>query len=200
MTAETSKASLDTRTRILEAAIELLMRGKGADVSMAEIARAAGVSRQAVYLHFADRGSLFIELVHYADEKRGLAAELDKVRNAPSGVAALRTMAAVQARTNPGIWPLARATDAIRRTDEEVERAWQDRLKDRYAGCAAVVKRLIHEGSLRRGLTAEIATDLLWSITSLRAWEDLVIQRRWKPQQYEERIGDLLEHTLTNKP
>src|SRR5215469_6536658 len=113
-----ARSGLETRSRILEAASALLMKGGGADVSMAEIGKAAGVSRQAVYLHFADRGDLFVALFQYVDEQRGLAAELERVRNAPSGTAALRAMASLQARTNPGVWPMARATEAVRRTDE----------------------------------------------------------------------------------
>jgi AcrR family transcriptional regulator len=188
---------IDTRSRILEAALALLIKRGGADVSMAEIGEAADVSRQAVYLHFADRGDLFVALAQYADEKRGLAEEIERVRNAPSGIAALRAMASLQARTNAEIWPLARAADAVRRTDKALERAWQDRLQDRYAGCKAIVKQLAKEGSLRDDLRVDVATDLLWTITSLRTWEDLALQRKWKPSEYEEHITQLLLRALT---
>jgi AcrR family transcriptional regulator len=196
---EAPSAELDTRSRILEAAIALLIKRGGADVSMAEIGREANVSRQAVYLHFADRGDLFVALVQYVDEKRGLAGELEHIRNAPSGAAAIRAMASLQARTNAGIWPLARATDAVRRNDPAVEGAWQDRLQDRHAGCRAIVKRLAKEGSLRPDLTVPVATDLLWTITSLRMWEDLVLERKWKAADYEETITDLLLRMLTTQ-
>jgi AcrR family transcriptional regulator len=188
-----------TRARILEAAISLLTKSGGAGVSMSEIGKAADVSRQAVYLHFADRGDMFVALVQYADEKRGLAQELERIRNAPSGIAALRAMVSMQARTNPDIWPLARAADAVRRTDDAVERAWQDRLRDRHRGCKSIVNRLEKDGTLRKDMRAEVAVDLLWTITSLRTWEDLVLQRKWKPPQYEEYITDLLLRTLTTE-
>jgi AcrR family transcriptional regulator len=193
------KEELDTRSRILESAIALLIEREGADVSMAEIGKAANVSRQAVYLHFADRGDLFVALVQYVDEKRGLAGELERIRNAPSGIAAIRAMASLQARTNAEIWPLARATDAVRRKDAAVERAWQDRLQHRHAGCKAIVKRLAKEGCLRPDLSAATATDLLWTITSLRTWEDLVLERKWKASEYEAVITDLLLRMLTTQ-
>jgi AcrR family transcriptional regulator len=195
--AVSSKPESNTRSRILEAAANMLIRRQGAEVSMAEIGKAAGVSRQAVYLHFADRGDLFVALFRYVDEKRGLAAELERIRAAPSGIAGLRAMASLQARTNPDIWPLARASDAIRRTDRAVEQAWQDRLQDRHLGCKAVVKRLDREGSLRKDLSINVATDLLWTLTSLRMWEDLVKQRKWKANEYEDQLADLLLRTLT---
>jgi len=195
--AVSSKPESNTRSRILEAAANLLIRRQGAEVSMADIGKAAGVSRQAVYLHFADRGDLFVALFRYVDEERGLVAEVERIRAAPSGIAGLRAMASLQARTNPDIWPLARASDAIRRTDPAVEEAWQDRLQDRHAGCKAIVKRLDTEGSLRKDLSMNVATDLLWTLTSLRMWEDLVKQRKWKANEYEDQLADLLMRTLT---
>jgi hypothetical protein len=59
------------------------------------------------------------------------------------------------------------------------------------------VKRLADEGVLREGLRTDVATDLLWSITSLRMWEDLVIERKWKAAEYEAHITSLLLRILT---
>ena len=190
-------SSKNSKTRILNAALSLIAKRGGANVTMAEIATAADVSRQAVYLHFADRGELFVALVRYVDEKRGLAQEIQKIADAPNGVAALTEMAAVQARTNPGVWAMARAFDAVRRTDKAVEQSWQDRLEDRLKGCREVVSRLQQEGTLRPGLDPTAAADLLWTLTSLRTWEDLVLQRGWSAQQYEEHVSELLLTSLT---
>ncbi len=184
----------------MDSALSLIVKRGGADVTMLEIAKAAGVSRQAVYLHFADRADLLVSLARHADEKRGLAAELRKVSEAPTAIDALREAAAVQTRMNPGIWAIARAVDAVRRTDEAAERSWQDRLQSRLNWCKEMVARLRKDGALRPGLTPAAAADLLWSITSLRMWEDLVLQRLWTPRQYEERITELLLNTLTSQP
>ena len=190
-------SSKNSRTRILDAALSLIARRGGADVTMAEIAKAARVSRQAVYLHFRDRGALFVALARHADEKRGLADELRKIAEAPTAVAAVREMVALQARMNPRIWALARAFDTVRRTDPAAERSWQDRLQHRLEGCRAVVTRLQHEHALRRGLDAHAAADLLWTMTSLRTWEDLVLQRGWTSASYETYVGGCLLAALT---
>jgi AcrR family transcriptional regulator len=182
---------------ILDAALSLIARRGGADVTMAEIAEAARVSRQAVYLHFGDRGALLVALVRRADEKRGLAAAIRRVAEAPTGAAALREMVALQARMNPGIWALARAFDAVRRVDKAVEGSWQDRLRNRLDGCRAIVARLQREGALRPGLDPGAAADLLWVMTSLRTWEDLVLQRGWTAAEYETRIGESMLASLT---
>ena len=190
-------AGSPSRGRILDAALSLIESRGGADVTMAEIAAAAGLSRQAVYLHFSDRAELLLALVRHVDEKRGLGRELRKVLEAPSGTEALAEIVALQARMNPRVWAVARALDAVRRSDPEVERSWQDRLANRLRGCRDIVGRLAREGKLRPGLGEREAADLLWSLTSLRTWEDLVLERRWTPAQYRERLTALLRETLT---
>ena len=185
-----------TRQRILDAALKLVTRNGGADVTLGHVAREAGVSRQALYLHFADRADLFLALVRHADDRRGLAAMIQRIAEAPSGEAALREMAAAQARMNPGIWPLARAFDSVRRQDDAAERSWQERLTHRLEGCRAIVAQLSREKTLRTGLGADVAAELLWTLSSLRMWEDLVLLRGWSAQQYEQRLGNLLVRVL----
>lgn len=185
-------SSRNATIRILDAALALLQGRKGADVSMAEIAKAARLSRQAIYLHFADRDDLMLALVRYAHEKLGAAEQLLKLEQAANGVAAMKLWISLQALINPGIWSVARSLEVIRRTDEAAERGWQDRSKHRLALCRRIVTRMRRDGALKRRVTPEVATELLWSITSLRAWEDLVLERGWTASQYEERITSLL--------
>ena len=190
-------SSSNSKTRILDAALALIGRRKGADVSMAEIAKAARVSRQAVYLHFADRADLMLALVRHADDRRGLAMEVRKIIEQPTGIAAMCEMISLQARMNPGIWPVARALDAVRRTDEAAERGWQDRLQHRLEGCRQIVKRMQEEGTLKLGVDEQAAADFLWSVTSLHTWEDLVLNRGWTAAQYQERLSLLLSDALS---
>jgi AcrR family transcriptional regulator len=187
-----------TRERILGVALKLIGKRGGADVSMSEIAAAAQLSRQAVYLHFRDRSDLLMALVRFVDVKSGISNEVTRIAAAPTGTAALKAMVALQARTNPAIWPVARAIDAVRHRDRAANRSWQDRLQDRLAVCQGIVDRLKKNGELRRGLDAGTATDLLWTLTSLRMWEDLVLHRRWTPQQYEADVTELLLSLLTD--
>jgi AcrR family transcriptional regulator len=192
-------SSANSKVRILDAALALITRRKGADVSMAEIAKAARISRQAVYLHFADRADLMLALVRYAHEKLGAAEQLLKLEQAANGVAAMKLWVSLQARTNPNIWSVARSLEVVRRTDEAAERGWQDRLKHRLELCRRIVTRMYNDGVLEERVTPEVATELLWSITSLRAWEDLVLERGWTASQYEERITTLLYDALVKE-
>ncbi len=173
-----------------------MVRGE-AGVTMGEIAKRAKISRQALYLHFADRAELLEALGRYVDDKRGLASQVQKIIEAPSGRAAVRRMVALQASQNPSIWAVALAFEAARRTDAAAQRAWQERQTKRLSTCRRVVERLQLDGELRAGLTVEEATDLLYAITSLRMWEDLVLGRGWTAQLYQKRVTRLVMEGLT---
>jgi AcrR family transcriptional regulator len=188
----------ETRRRILDATLRLVTERGGADVTMAQIAQAARISRQALYLHFADRAALFTALVQHADERQGIPEAVQRIREAPDAVAALREMVAMQARMNPRIWPIARALDAVRRADAAAERSWQDRLAYRLAGCQGIVARLAAEQVLKAGMDQAIAADLLWTLTSLRLWEDLVLLRRWSVKRYQQHVSAMILSTLTD--
>ena len=194
-----SSAGGETRGRILDAALSLITRRRGAGVTMARIARAARISRQALYLHFADRAALLTAAGRHADERQGIPEAVQRILDAPDAVAAVREMVAVQARLNPTIWPIARALDAVRREDEAAEKSWQDRLAYRLDGCRAIVARLGEEHVLRPGLDQAVAADLLWTLTSLRLWEDLVLLRRWSVERYQEHVSAMILRTLTDR-
>jgi AcrR family transcriptional regulator len=186
-----------TRRRLLDATLKLLVKRGGADVKLSEVARAARVSRQAIYLHFADRAELFTAVVRHGDEQRGIPAAVQRVMDAPSGVDAFRVMVGLQASLHPDIWPIARALEAVRRVDAAAERSWQDRLEHRLNGCRAIVARLAQEGTLRPGMPQGVAADLLCTLTSLRMWEDLVLERGWTAKVYEECISQLAVAAVT---
>ena len=191
-------SSPDSRARVLDAALRLIRKRGDAAVTMAQIAKAARLSRQAVYLHFADRADLMVALARHVNESLGLPAEIQRLMNSPTGIEMIEAFVSMQARGNPAVWAVARAIDAVRRTDAAAARAWQSRLESRLAGCRAIVSRLKAEGSLRPGLDPSIAADLLWTMTSLRMWEDLVLEREWSPEQYQGYLTNVLIGALTS--
>jgi AcrR family transcriptional regulator len=184
-----------TRIRILQAALALVEGGATA-ITMNEIAREAGLSRQALYLTFADKAALFIALLRYVDGRRGIVAEWKHLRSAENGVAALMAIIDRQARLSPAYRPLAEAFELLRRQDPAAEAAWQDRQSDRLEGCRVVARRLEDEGRLRPGLDVSVAADLIWSFTSSTAWDDLVVKRGWSGESYRKYLGDILASSL----
>ena len=110
-------SSADSRARVLDAALRLIRKRGDAAVTMAQIAKAARLSRQAVYLHFADRADLMVALARHVNESLGLPAEIQRMMNSPTGIEMIEAFVSMQARGNPAVWAVARTIDAVRRTD-----------------------------------------------------------------------------------
>lgn len=191
-----SSEETTTRSRIVRAALSLIEQGQGA-ISMGAIAKAAGLSRQALYLTFANRADLFIAVLRFADGQCGIVEERARIRAATTGREALLAIVDRQARLSPAYKRLADAFEVLRRQDEAAEEAWQDRQRDRLAGCRVVAERLAAEGALRSGLDAEVAADLIWAATASTLWDDLVTVRGWTSAAYGEQLAGLLLRALT---
>lgn len=81
---------MDTRTRLLEAAADLLSRSAEADVSTRAVCEAAGVGAPVLYRQFGDKEGLLSAVVDYGFErylarKRTLRPSADPVRDLVAG-------------------------------------------------------------------------------------------------------------------
>jgi AcrR family transcriptional regulator len=175
-----------TRERILETARRLVERDNGGVPNMSEVARAVGISRQALYLHFPERGSLLLALVANVDQQEDLQTGVDAIAAAPDGAAQIRVWVEMQSWRNPRIAPIARALDLARHSDEAVSKAWRDRTDNRMRGAVGIVTRLREDGRLHATWTTDEAATLLWELTSFRVWDDLVNESRLSPDRYVE--------------
>lgn len=186
-----------TRSRILGAARALLEERLGAGPSMGQIASRAGVSRQALYLHFADRAALLLEVTRAADAAARTPEEQRLVDDAPTGRAAMAEAVALQARLKPKLHAVATALDTLRRGDPDAQAAWQERDHARLGRCTQVVERLAAEGDLASCWTVADAARLMWAVTSQRVWEDLVLDQDWDANRYASSLTQLLERALS---
>ena len=185
-----------TRERILDAATGLVERRPELVPSVAEVARATGISRQAVYLHFPDRSALLLALVEHVDDREDLPAGIAAVEAAPDGPAQVRAWVEMQARRNPRIAPLARALDQSRHGDDAATAAWRDRTGGRMRGATAIVQRLRRERRVHRSWTTAEAATLLWELASFRVWDDLVNEAGLAPARYAEIVTTAVLATL----
>ena len=181
----------ETRTRILEATWRLMEERNGQGVRMRDVAEAAGVSRQAVYLHFGSRAELMVETARYGDEVRGLDERLRRYRAATAGVERLEAFVEFWGNYIPEIYGIARALLAARETDEAVAAAWDDRMGVVREACRDIIERLHRDGTLAPGWTLDAAADLLWTMLSIRNWDSLTLERGWPTSQYVARMQEL---------
>ncbi|MFS2317040.1 TetR/AcrR family transcriptional regulator [Maricaulis sp. D1M11] len=173
-----------TRQGILDAAWDLV-RVQGAEVSMADIARAAGVSRQLVYLNFTSRGGLLMELVRRADERFAIKAAFDEAARTGDAQARLAGCLRAWFRFVREIDPVARDLVRLRDTDADAAAAWEDRMSDLRSWWLALLLDLEREGALVPGWTAARAADHVWASSSVQVWGLYVRDCGWSEAETE---------------
>jgi len=189
-----SSTNSETRTRILNAAWQALEAGD--KTRMSDIAKAAGISRQAVYLHFETRADLLIAVTRHIDQVKDVNAQLAESRAATQGRARLRAFIAAWGGYIPEIYGVARALIALSATDEAAARAWADRVEAVRQGCEAAVRALDTDGRLAPVFDIDQGTDLLSGLLTVQTWEHLRRTRGWSQEAYIKGITAFAERAL----
>lgn len=174
----------DGRRRILEAALAALEAGDINLLDMSAVARRAGVSRQAVYLHFGNRTALAVAMARYADDKYGLTDAVQPVVDADTPEAMLRAYAAFLGTYNPRIYPVVRMASRIRNDDPDLEAAWLDRLRNRRRAGYSMARRLRGWDRLNPAFSVRAAADWLTAMGSVALWEELVLDLGWSENRF----------------
>jgi len=181
-----SSKNNETRNRILDAAWKLLEAGQGQGVRMSDIARQAGISRQALYLHFSKRSELLIATTRYIDEVKDVDSRLALSRSATSGIARMEAYIDAWSDYIPEVYGVARALLSMQDTDEDAAMAWDDRMQAFREGCGAAIEALHRDGQLAPEHSIEQATDILWTLLSVRNWEQFTVDCGWSHDKYNE--------------
>lgn len=194
-----SSDQVDTRTKLLTATWQLMEKRRGQGVSMGDIAKKAGISRQALYLHFGSRTELMIATVQYVDEIKGLNERLKKFQSATTGTELLETIVDVWGNYIPEIYGLAKALLVSRHTDEATAAAWDGCMRELRKLCEMTIKTLENEGLLAPDWTRKKAIELLWTMISIHNWEQLTIECGWSNKQYITQMKTVLERTFVKQ-
>jgi len=189
----------ETRVRILNTTVQMLEKHGGRGVRMADIAKQAGISRQAVYLHFKSRVELLDATTKFLDDELGLDGRLTPSRTARSGAERLALYVEFWGSYVPEIYGVSKALLLVLDTDEAAAAAWRHRMSAHHDGCRAAIEALHAEGNLATHWTRDSATDVLWTMLSVTNWEQLTMECGWSNQQYIDRMKTIAESTLLKR-
>ena len=193
-----SSNRINTKTRILEVTWKLLESGNKA-IRMADIAKVAGVSRQALYLHFPNRAELLVATTRHIDTVKNVDERLARSRSASSGVERLHAFIDAWGGYIPQIHGISVALRAMRDTDKEAAAAWEDRMQAVRQGCESAVRAILEDGYLKEGITEITGVDLLWTLLSVENWERLVLECGWSQSDYEQTLKKIAEVSLMSQ-
>ena len=182
-----------TRTQILEAARamfeELGYHGAGLEA----VAKKAGVSRQAIYLHFPSKAELLTAL-HLQIFATDVVPALERhpITDSTPALDALDAMIAVDTEVVSKVWRIHEALTVARRQHPEVEQTLQPREEERYGELLDLGRRLEREGELPPTIRSALFADMLWGLMNIGTYRNLVIERGWSLDQYRQWVRDTI--------
>jgi AcrR family transcriptional regulator len=185
----------ETRRRILQATWELLEQ-QGAGVRLVDVADRAGVTRQAVYLHFGDRSGLLVALVDFIDVSLGAVQLRAHIHGGATGVESLQRWIQTMSWYTAKIDRVTQVLESSQYQDTALAAAWRDRMGRRQMHIRSIVERIAAEGRLADGWSVDAAVDLIYVITMPGAWRELTRELGWTAEHYSQHLTRLVQSAL----
>lgn len=201
-----TRAAVETRRRILDAARSLFLAQGYALTTMAAVAAEAGVAVDTVYTAVGRKPQLLRLLLETAisggDE--AVAAEdrayVQAIRAEPDAAAKLTLYAAAIATLMPRLAPVVRVCVEAGPSAPEVAQVWHEISERRAANMRLFAAELAATGRLRPDLAQDDVADTLWVMNSTEVFDLLVGQRGWSIGRYESWLAATWTSALLSEP
>jgi hypothetical protein len=123
-----------------------------------------------------------------------------EVLEEPDPVRKLRLNARNSRNAKSRVGRLLNVIRAGAQVDPDVAALWNRIETEFHANQRAVVETLHASKALRRGLSVDRATDVLWTLNHPDVWRLLVAERGWTPGQYERWFAETSRAQLLRDP
>ena len=175
-----------TRTQILDAARVLFEEHGYHGAGLEAVGRKAGVSRQAIYLHFPSKSELLTALhLHVFDTAVVPAVDRHPVTAAMPALEVLDATIAANVEVISSVWRIHEALATARRQHPEVDETLRPREEERYRELVDIGMRLEKEGELPPEIDVGTFADMYWGLMNVGTYRSLVIERNWSLEEYE---------------
>lgn len=190
----------DTRTRIGDAAHQLLIEKRYEGMTIDAIAQRAEVSPQTVYAVFRSKAGILAELLDrtsFGPGYQDLTRQASECDYPPDRLKFAARIARHVHESQLETMDLLRGVSLV---TPELAKIMHDRECHRYDSQRQLIEFVRQKGWLNLGIDTTQARDILWSFTSREMYSMLVHQRKWSPDQYEKWLGDILVSHLLKLP
>jgi AcrR family transcriptional regulator len=196
-----TEQAAQTRRRVLQAAAEAFTERGWAGTTIADVARAVGITAQAVHLSVGAKPALLIGAVQHAvagDQSDVPLIEREPFRHAYATDADLHQRASAFAAGTSEVYQRAgRLFLVLAQTasvDSDLAALWDRARSARLADC----RRLVELTGRRRAPLQQRLTDLLFVQSGPSVYADLVGDRRWSNDAYQSWLTTAIENLLAS--
>lgn len=201
-----SRISDETRAAILEAAWSLMAGQRRLDAGMAEIAAAAGVTRQTLFLAFGNRAGVLVAMARHQDTRGQHVQVMRQIAATGADVSALHAFVDAWLDYLPVVYPVAIQLETASLSDVDANAAWQDRIFSQGVrmGLDRILGQIVAGAGWRPAPDPSALADACLALLVPSAWRYLVVERGWTPDAFARSrhllIDAMLSDALPGKP
>ncbi|MBX3607656.1 MAG: TetR family transcriptional regulator [Piscinibacter sp.] len=194
------KISEETRANILEAAWNLMAGAHRLDAGMAEVAAAAGVTRQTLFLAFGNRAGLLVAMARHQDTRCDAVRAMRQIAATGADAAALHAFVGAWLKYLPIVYPVAIQLETGSLSDADANAAWQDRIFSQGVrlGLDRILGQMAAGGGLRADQDPSRLADLCLTCLVPSTWRYLVVERGWTTEAFVRSRHLLIDALLRN--
>jgi len=192
------------RAAVVDAAGRLFVREGFSRTTIARIAEEAGVSEETVYKAFGNKIALVRAIRDKALAGQGpVHAErrsdrMQASENDPRKI--IRAWGVLTMEVAPRVAPVLLLVRDAAASDPELAKLQEELDAARLTRMTHNARTLLKGGHLRKAITLDAATDVLWTYSSPELYELLVIRRQWSSERYGRFIADSMIAALLPNP
>lgn len=193
-----AKISDETRANILEAAWGLMVEQRRLDAGMAEIAAAAGVSRQTLFLAFGNRAGVLVAMARHQDSRAEHPQKMRQIAITGTDRPALHAFVDVWLDYLPLVYPVAIQFETDSLSDADANAAWQDRVFSQGVrmGLDRILGQIVERSAGPSKQDSSQLADLCLTLLVPSAWRYLVVERGWTPEAFSRSRHMLIDAVL----
>ena len=190
----------ETRSLVIRTARDLFVERGYGHTTVADIARAAGVSVETIYAAFGTKAALLHKAwdITIGGDDQDIVfherPEVMAIRSEPDLARRLALHAAFSTQTAQRIAPFQLMVQSAAGADPAAASMLEEMGRQRLAGMSVMAAELAATGQL--AVSEDECRDVLWSMTDGMLWHRLVVQRGWTNDRYAEWLGRIWAHLL----